>query len=366
VGDDNSLIKEYVALAKKGEFANLVEKALGEIDLAAAKAGDGEFENFVVLISTLLYSKCNEGTFDRVGAKIVDAVAAHVDAKKSTRLSLLSTLYNMNTNSSWRLRLLVSLLKYAKSAELESALRPSVPYLEQRLILLGAKPAEKRTIYELALNVLGESEPTTQADMQIKLLKTFEANDTSAVVSTFASKFVVFQIKHPEIRYTDTLLALPAVAQLKGHTKLFDLLEIFVAKDFKTFSAFAAANKALFSEFGLDETALATKIRLLTLADLGAARDSLSFGEIADALQVPESEVEMWVVDAVGMSVIDALIDQSARNVSIVQAPQRVFEPQQWAHLSKRVADASKQLSQLLDTVRALRADHQKQVGAAQ
>jgi len=48
------------------------------------------------------------------------------------------------------------------------------------------------------------------ADLQIKLLKTFDAAELPSAAET-TKKFVVWQINNAQIRYTDTLLALPAV-----------------------------------------------------------------------------------------------------------------------------------------------------------
>jgi len=46
-----------------------------------------EFDNFLVLLCSLLYSKCNEITFNRIGPKLVESIEGAVDAKKAVRLS---------------------------------------------------------------------------------------------------------------------------------------------------------------------------------------------------------------------------------------------------------------------------------------
>lgn len=56
-------------------------------------------------------------------------------------------------------------------------------------------------------------------------------------------------VGNPHVRFTDTLLALPVVAQLKG-TPLYQLLEIFATKDFKAFADFAAHHTELFATLG--------------------------------------------------------------------------------------------------------------------
>lgn len=49
---------------------------------------------------------------------------------------------------------------------------------------------------------------------------------------------------------------------------------------------------------GLDRTELERKIRLLTLASLTSAQvgKAVSYAQIASALQVPEQDVEKWVI----------------------------------------------------------------------
>jgi translation initiation factor 3 subunit M len=317
-----------------------------------------------MLLASLLYSKCNESTFTRVAPKLLETIVSKGQPKGLATLSALTQLYNISADLQWRLRVLTSLLGFAATdkAKYGTAVRPSLNNLEQRLLLLRASTKDRRDVYDLALSLLPTSEGAVIADLQLKLLKTFDS-DLSAGVDK-AKSIVLYQVANPSVRFTDTLLDVPAVAQLKG-TPVYDLLEIFASKDYKTFAGFAAQNPTLVNSNGLSQSVLESKMRLLTLADLGANHASLTYATISEALSVPEADVELYIVDAIASGLLDARIDQSAKSVIVVHAPQRSFQPVQWVSLGKRLNDAQGRLKDLLGVVRQLRQQNLSQLGVA-
>lgn len=113
----------------------------------------------------------------------------------------------------------------------------------------------------------------------------------------------------------EPILSLPNISLVKAHP-LFKLLRIFAFG--QSFSQYQAAltecepELAKHSEFplmpdqsrcwsfseDLDKNALEKKIRLVTLTSLASKRigKDISYAEIAQELQVPEAEVENWVI----------------------------------------------------------------------
>ena len=68
---------------------------------------------------------------------------------------------------------------------------------------------------------------------------------------------------------------------------------------------------------GIDAEAIRHNLRLMALSALGTQKPNLHYREIAEALGVPEDDVEDWVVDAVGEGLIDAHMDQTNNTVAI-------------------------------------------------
>ena len=88
-------------------------------------------------------------------------------------------------------------------------------------------------------------------------------------------------------------------------------------EDFESFQA--AHVEDIFQAFKLDEAQLARNMKLLALCSLaaqaGAAASSkesavISFQAIQALLRVDESDVELWVIEAIADNLIEASIDQ--------------------------------------------------------
>ena len=58
-------------------------------------------------------------------------------------------------------------------------------------------------------------------------------------------------------------------------------------------------------------------MRVLTLCSLGATDAQLSYQRIASALEIPEEEVELWVVEAIGQGLLEGCMDQFNSVVNI-------------------------------------------------
>ena len=69
------------------------------------------------------------------------------------------------------------------------------------------------------------------------------------------------------------------------------------------------------------------------------------------SLQVPEAEVESWVVRAIARGLLDARMDQMARTVSVTRSLQRAFGSAQWSSLQAKLRAWRENVSSLLTTV---------------
>ena len=91
----------------------------------------------------------------------------------------------------------------------------------------------------------------------------------------------------------------PPAVQAISDTAPSKLLDVLLNKGVKDVQDFVAANKAALTTSGVDLEAPVTKARLLALAAVCTehlAKD-LPYAQAAAALQVPEADVERWVID---------------------------------------------------------------------
>ena len=95
------------------------------------------------------------------------------------------------------------------------------------------------------------------------------------------------------------------------------MLSIFVSENIESYKSFSAANASYMQQLGLKEEECIFKMRLLSLASLGAAAQEIPYSLIAKTLQLDEAEVESWVIIAISEGVLEAKMDQLKRVITI-------------------------------------------------
>jgi translation initiation factor 3 subunit M len=143
----------------------------------------------------------------------------------------------------------------------------------------------------------------------------------------------------------------------KSEPGLFDLLEIFSADDYSAYLDFIQSTPL--SSFQLDSASevLETKIRLLTLATTAAnaPNRSVPYSEIAKALQIPLSDVEIWVIDTVRAGLVEGKLSQMKQELLVQRATYRVFGDKQWAEIQGRLMVWRRSLESVLGVIKSER-----------
>lgn len=80
---------------------------------------------------------------------------------------------------------------------------------------------------------------------------------------------------------------------------------------------------------------------------MAAANRQVSFQTIADAIQIPVSDVEMWVIEAIASNLFTATIDQSTSMILFTRYVNRSFGLTQWKSLQTKLQDIRKNLSSI-------------------
>jgi len=103
---------------------------------------------------------------------------------------------------------------------------------------------------------------------------------------------------------------------------------------------FQKDNADVLGKHGLDHNACVSKMRLMSLAALGAASTTgqVAYSQVQEVLQVPAEDVEPWVVKGIAAGVLEAKLDQVRQAVLVNMCLQRVFGQQQWADLRDKLA----------------------------
>ncbi|RUS24257.1 hypothetical protein BC938DRAFT_473877, partial [Jimgerdemannia flammicorona] len=191
-------------------------------------------------------------------------------------------------------------------------------------------------------------------ELLLKYLATYPTNvPLPADATTQARRAILIAIRTENFFAFEDLLSLHPIHTLKG-TPLHDLLSVFLNGDLAAYTQFYASH----TQFFADEPTLVhednvRKMRLLSLASLGSSNVSreLAYSAIAEKLQVPSEDVEMWVIDVIRAGLVEARINQLSETVTVHRSIYRVFGREQWEQLGVKLNGWKQSLAEILAVV---------------
>jgi translation initiation factor 3 subunit M len=209
-----------------------------------------------------------------------------------------------------------------------------LPLSDQRdlFLLLSSLSSETATESSVAAPV------SSSLDYLIKYFETFVVAEgtfpapavtsaTAAVVRALQSSAVSDSARRALHR---SLAARESIIKDASLLSLLEVLRLLVTGDLAGFIAFhsVAANAALLSAHSVSSEHIIHSLKLLKLCHLASTASSsscvtgivLPYDAIASALQVSEDEVEVWVVEAISLQLLEASMDQFKRVVVVRSA----------------------------------------------
>lgn len=266
----------------------------------------------------------------------------------SLALTTLTTIFNILPNeSSSRYHVFLAILKVIRSTSNNAAFDALTPQLETNVPKwVEAWNLDDEDARSLHIAIADVAAASGNNDMSYKyLLHGLEsilpqsASDSEG--RDLAKRTLVAALTNPTITDFNPLIDREAIQALRdSDAGLFDLLNIFASDDYSSYTDFVETNPL--SSLNLPESAaetLETKIRLLTLASLaaGAANRSLPYSTISDELQIPNEDVEMWVIDTIRAGLVEGKLSQLKQEFLVQRATYRVFSPKQWSEIQGRL-----------------------------
>ncbi|MBA0697405.1 hypothetical protein Goari_020946 [Gossypium aridum] len=191
-----------------------------------------------------------------------------------------------------------------------------------------------------------------------KYLATFSGEDSYVIgeAKEEAVRAVIEFVKAPDTFWCD-LLDMPAVGQLEKDAKyalVYQLLKIFLTQRLDAYLEFQAANSTLMKSYGLVHEDCITKMRLMSLVDLGSNESGqIPYALIKDALRINDDEVELWIVKAITAKLIDCKMDQMNQVVIVSRCTERIFGQHQWHSLRLKLATWRGNVASLISTIQA-------------
>ncbi|CAM9257678.1 unnamed protein product, partial [Choristocarpus tenellus] len=151
------------------------------------------------------------------------------------------------------------------------------------------------------------------------------------------------------------LLGMAAVAQLEKDPKfaaVYQLLHIFSVEKLDAYMAFHKQHGVTLAENKIDHDSCVSSMRLLSLCSLATEHEEIPYQIVAETLQLEgDEEVEEWVLRCIQTGLMEAKMDQMQRVVVISRCTNRVFGPEQWKTLQKKLKAWSSNVNQLLTAI---------------
>ncbi|KAJ3320840.1 hypothetical protein HDU76_000220 [Blyttiomyces sp. JEL0837] len=342
---------------EEGEFVKKIKQLqekekTEEICLALAKESaslltlDARDLEKVYNLLIAIISKAEATTVTRALPTILDPIIKSPGDKVHLKLKVLSNLYNsLPASSESRYTVFIAIVKFAAITDELYVLAPSLAQLETLCTSWDLGLAEKRELYLLLSQDLSLSLDFKQdaLDYLVKYLATFEGADATALKT----------VKEHAIRAVKEAISTPTVYNFE------DLFRLQAVQNLKSFREFVKANAGFIEKEGIVKTkeeiekVLVRKMRLLTLASVAGqyVDGEMGYGVVAEALEIPESEVEIWVIDGIRAELIEGKMNQLKKAVLVSRSTHRVFSKKQWGDLSDRLGEWKSNLKELLQVL---------------
>lgn len=350
---------ECVALEAKKDFKLLASRLREGIKGRFAVASASDVQNAYAIFFELLVQW---QLLTTEAESLADELAESTNELPDLRCTLLLSLYSLAKQYGAVLELRFALLRRLISfctatgalGKVLGAVEGRVERVERWVREWDLSDAQQKEIWGLVFDAHAD-DSRVMYDCALKYFSLHDAKDLSSMPALRERivKGLLITIRSPELFRCDELSQLAVVQQLNSDTvfaPLHRLLHIMARETYAEFLAFSedAAARSFMEKHDLPLEACATKMRLLTLVSLGHAKKELSYAAVASALHVEPSEVETWVMQAIGNGLITAKMDQVHEVIAVSMCAERDFGQKQWERLHTNLVDWRDSIRSLL------------------
>ena len=109
----------------------------------------------------------------------------------------------------------------------------------------------------------------------------------------------------------------------------------------------------VFATYSLNEADCARNMSLLSLVSLAGEHEEIPYSAIASTLDIPEDQVEKWVIMGVSSGLIEAKMDQLSKVVIVERCVVRQFGRKEWESLKVRLDKWKVNVRGVLDALKS-------------
>ncbi|KAJ4960398.1 hypothetical protein NE237_020308 [Protea cynaroides] len=345
-----------------GRWLDLASLMLTSADLIFSKVSEKDLECIFTIICSLVAKPESLDEALEMAKLISTKVSQQANDKPAIRLKILFNLYNILENPYSKFYVYMKALNLSISGKVTEHIIPSFRKMDSFLKEWNIGILDQRELFLSISNILKEHKSSAKDSFYFltKYLATFSGEDakTMSEAKEEAVRAIVEFVKAPDMFQSD-LLDMSALGQLEKDGKyalVYQLLKIFLTQRLDSYLDFHAANSTLLKSYGLVHEDCITKMRLMTLADLGSNYGEIPYALIKDALRVNDDEVELWVVKAITAKLLDCKMDQMNQLVIVNCSMERVLGLHQWQALRSKLATWRGNVASVINTIQTNKA----------
>ncbi|KAL7746340.1 hypothetical protein RI367_008270 [Sorochytrium milnesiophthora] len=350
-------VKEAQNAIESGSVAALVKQYAKESS-NILKAPEAQVEGIFAVLLALLQNAANESDEPELLKSIVKSMAESSLERGVLKLKLLAHIYNsVPSNAALRYDVYLAIIKVAAKHNELAALVPQIPTLPRLLSEWSATPAQSRELlYTLAERLAAASLPAHAFTVYVQLLDTLDPTDKNT--KSVIEKSLAAAMQSRELCNLRALLASRAAAALKND-KHVTLIQLLAGGDVKQIAQFVKDNAAIVDKTGVSKDKVMHKARMSRLASLAAQnlRRSVTFNNVATALDIPTAQVEIFIIDAIRSNLISAQINQPRALITFTRAALAHTDLAQWKDIQTHLHAWKSELKDVLDAVAIAKVD---------
>lgn len=345
----NTFVRDCEACIAHSDASQLLKTIVSEQGAIAALVSlDDEAVSAISLLAACLdrVEGNNAAILNELADSIVSISSSNGAAAKG--VSLLATLYNMRSDPTEKVGLLVKMIRLAVSSgdvlEVESSVLGKWMEPTQLSTMLDewkVEPAGRRDLYQAAAEGSQKS-PSAKQQFTLLQVESYSKSDVDASGLQAAKQAAIGAIRDPVSLFAQQrkILSLPAVQALeKSDAPLFALLKVFQEGNLEDYNSYIKSNggDAVLAQWQLSAEDCARNMRILSLCSLAANNEEIPYATVAKSLQTDAGDVEKWVIAAVSSGLLSAKMDQLEQKVMVERSVVRKFDMEQWKALQSRL-----------------------------
>ncbi|KAL2259171.1 hypothetical protein VTK26DRAFT_7247 [Humicola hyalothermophila] len=352
---------------KHEEALQIIVKASHFLNSVPEKDFTGAYN---LLIHIVLQSQDPKKYLPTVCGNLLKPITSSPNHGFTLAANALSTIFNLlDRKNPLRFHVYLQIVRFIRQHGQFDTIKQQLRNLEGWFADWDVDEENQRRLYLEVSDCAAESGDDEESyHYLVKALGTFDREDQEEITSEEAQqlslKALRLAIASPTRFDFQDLRFLPSVQALSdSHPVYSQLLDIFVEQDLEDYNDFREEHEGWIEKEKLDHETLQRKMRLLTFTSLAASTPNreIPYDNIAKALQIPASEVELWTIDVVRAGLVEGKLSQQKKVFLVHRTNYRVFGEKQWREVGTRVDQYKSVVQRLLAVVRKAQADAESQ-----